>query len=51
MILFKDLDIGDIFSYDNTTLQKISKNSALNLEYPSDGKRRVYYLSPYNEVA
>jgi hypothetical protein len=49
-MLFKDLDIGDEFIFDTVLLKKINETSAINLGFPQNRKRRVYYISLLQEI-
>lgn len=50
MIEFKDIDIGTTFWYDSILLEKVTAKTALNIGYPVNGAKRVYYLSQFNLV-
>lgn len=50
MLEFKFIRIGDTFGFDGIILEKVTEKTALNIGYPVNGKKRVYFLSPFNLV-
>jgi len=45
LMFFSELQLLDVFKYDGILLQKRDAKHALNIHFPDNGRRKLYYIS------